>query len=53
MLEWLHVDFIFSQEGLLEENEVILYYIADEYADSLEKVMGCLSIPRSYGPTPR
>ena len=20
MLEWLHVDFIFSQEGLLEEN---------------------------------
>jgi len=25
MLEWLHVDFFFSQEGLLEENEVILY----------------------------
>ena len=35
MLEWLRVDFIFSQECLTEEKGVISLY---EHADSLEKV---------------
>jgi len=35
-LEWLHVDFICSREGLTEKNGVISL---NEYADSLGKVM--------------
>jgi len=46
-LEWLRVGFIFSWEGLAEENGVISL---NELADSLEKVT---SIPRSYAPTQR
>ena len=34
-MEWLRVDFIFSREGLAEENGVISL---NEHADSLEKV---------------
>jgi len=35
-LEWLHVDFICSREGLTEKNGVISL---NEYADSLGKVL--------------
>jgi len=41
MLEWLRVDFIFSREGLTEENGVISL---NEHDDLLKKVMTVIII---------
>jgi len=42
-LEWPRVDFIFSREGLMEQNGVISLY---EHADSLTKVTTVRVLPR-------
>jgi len=44
-LEWLRVDFIFSREGLTEENGIISL---NEYADSLEKVTTVKQVAQAF-----